>query len=250
MTSTKQFLFYLYGMCKIGLCFGEYFTLVPANTDKRSSSTPILQASAKTVLYCAALCDLIPSCYSFTFSTATSKDNCRLLSASATSADFTISDAGNKHFKRLIDCTKCSVNYTTSMDSSYDCLLHQETADPDGWKKGNSNFVLHGNDKEFVATSSGCNTTPKFQCLMFYWYSTGPATFKVTAGSGISQTTYFSQTVPEGTTVNYELKKIDIEPSHSSLIRFVGFKTRSSANKAYPLGIYLTKMVDCPCSCI
>ncbi|XP_061186241.1 uncharacterized protein LOC133194265 [Saccostrea echinata] len=234
-------------MCEVGLCFGEYFTLVPANTDKRSSYTPILLASAETILYCAALCDVTPSCYSFTFSKNTSTDNCRLLSSSATSAVFTISEPGSKHYKRLIDCSKCFVNYTLSMDNSYDCVLQQESEDPDGWIKGNSNFVLHGNDREFVATTNGCNTTPKYQCLIFYWYSTGPAQLKVTAGSGNSQTTYFTQIVSEGTTVSYQLKQIDIEPSYSSLIRFVGFKTRDSANRAYPLGIYLAKMVDCPC---
>lgn len=104
MVSVKGLLQFFSGILSFGMCFGKYFTLVPANTDKRSPSAPISLEAAETVLHCATLCDLFPSCYSFTFSKSVSTENCRLLSLSATSSAFTTSDPGNKHYKREIDC--------------------------------------------------------------------------------------------------------------------------------------------------
>ncbi|XP_078309879.1 uncharacterized protein LOC111106247 [Crassostrea virginica] len=111
-------------------------------------------------------------------------------------------------------------------------------------------IVLNGNDQEFVATSSGCSTNAEFQCLHFYWYTTGPATLTVTAGSGSFPTTYFTQTAAENIAVNFERVKLDIPALHSSLVRFIGYKTRNTNGASFSLGVHLIVMSNCPCSCI
>lgn len=63
------------------------------------------------------------------------------------------------------------------------------------------------------------NLSAEFQCLHFYWYTTGPATLTVTAGSGSFPTTYFTQTAAENIAVNFERVKLDIPALHSSLVR-------------------------------
>lgn len=104
MASVKWLLLAFWEVYSFTLCCGKYFTLVFGNTDKRSSTMPIGVYPAQTTLHCAALCDTVPSCYSFTFSKTSLGDNCRLLPSTATTSTFTLSDVGSKHFARKVDC--------------------------------------------------------------------------------------------------------------------------------------------------
>ena len=104
MASVKWLLLAFWEAYSFTLCCGKYFTLVFGNTDKRSSTMPIGVFHAQTNLHCAALCDMVPSCYSFTFSKTSLGDNCRLLPSTAITSTFTLSDVGSKHFARKVDC--------------------------------------------------------------------------------------------------------------------------------------------------
>lgn len=90
------------------MCLAKYFTLVLPHADKSSTVIPIGVLTSQTKLHCATLCDLVPSCYSFTYSIDSLADNCRLLPSTAKSSTFTVSAAGNKHYERKVDC-KCIV---------------------------------------------------------------------------------------------------------------------------------------------
>lgn len=88
------------------MCFAKYFTLVLPHADRSSTVIPIGVLTSQTKLHCATLCDLVPSCYSFTYTIDSVADNCRLLPSTAKSSTFTVSAAGNKHYERKVDC-KC-----------------------------------------------------------------------------------------------------------------------------------------------
>uniref|UniRef100_K1R3S9 Uncharacterized protein n=1 Tax=Magallana gigas TaxID=29159 RepID=K1R3S9_MAGGI len=85
------------------MCLAKYFTLVLPHADKSSTVIPIGVLTSQTKLHCATLCDLVPSCYSFTYSIDSLADNCRLLPSTAKSSTFTVSAAGNKHYERKVD---------------------------------------------------------------------------------------------------------------------------------------------------
>lgn len=236
------------------VCFAKYFTLVLPDTDKSSTEIPVGVLRAQTKLHCATLCDLVPSCYSFTYSMDSPTDNCRLLPSTAKSPTFTVSAAGNKHYERKVDCGACSsANYTMAMENIFSCHLQQETPHASGWVKSDmipSGIVLNGNDEDHVATSSGCNTNPTYQCLQFRWYVIGPATLTVSGGSGITPSIYFTKSVADGVPINYELVTLDIALQDSSVIRFIGHKTRNSGGGSTSLGIFSIRMTNCPCSCV
>lgn len=235
------------------MCFAKYFTLVLPHADRSSTVIPIGVLTSQTKLHCATLCDLVPSCYSFTYTIDSVADNCRLLPSTAKSSTFTVSATGNKHYERKVDCGACSAaNYTLAMKNTFNCQLQQETPHASGWVKSDfieSGVVLNGNDQDHVATSSGCNTNPTFQCLQFYLYGTGPLTMTVSGGSGVWPTTYFSKSAEEGVVIQ-EAVTLDIAPQDSAVIRFIGHKTRNSGGGSSPISLFFIRMNNCPCLCV
>lgn len=248
MASVKWLQWIFLAFFSFTMCLAKYFTLVLPHADKSSTVIPIGVLTSQTKLHCATLCDLVPSCYSFTYSIDSLADNCHLLPSTAKSSTFTVSAAGNKHYERKVDCGACSTaNYTLAMTNTFSCQLQQETPHPSGWVKSDfleSGIVLNGNNQDHVATSSGCNTNPIYQCLQFGWYGTGPLTLTVSGGSGVWPTTYFSKSAEEGQYLQ-ELVKLDIGPQDSTVIRFIGHKNTPSS-----LGLFFIRMTNCPCSCV